>query len=159
MKWTPHVWHRLPKPLGSNIQFLIAMTNKDADISWEFRTESCFFYFILFLEVCGVYAFFKLLAPVEIISPFCYRRTPIRYQNWATGDPNNGGSYRRKDEDCAVLKSNGKWNDYPCTTRFRYICKARASKLQRFGSNSHACRDLGWGCFSTFLTRSRPLGD
>lgn len=57
-------------------------------------------------------------------------RTPIRYQNWATGDPNNGGSYRRKDEDCAVLKSNGKWNDYPCTTRFRYICKARASRLR-----------------------------
>ena len=49
--------------------------------------------------------------------------------NWATGDPNNGGTYRKKDEDCAVLKSNGKWNDYPCNTRFRYICKARASKF------------------------------
>lgn len=56
-------------------------------------------------------------------------RTPIRYQNWASGDPNNGGSYRRKDEDCAVLKRNGKWNDYPCTSRFWYICKARASRL------------------------------
>lgn len=56
-------------------------------------------------------------------------RTQINYQNWASGDPNNGGSYRRNDEDCAVLKSDGKWNDYPCTTRFRYICKARASRL------------------------------
>ncbi|KAM7443302.1 Bone morphogenetic protein 1 [Porites harrisoni] len=66
-------------------------------------------------------------------------RTPIRYQNWATGDPNNGGSYRiskdtsRNDcikcENCAVLKSDGKWNDYPCTSRFKYICKASASYL------------------------------
>lgn len=130
-KWTSHVCHCLSKPLGSNIQFLIAMTNYDADISLERRIESCF-YFILFHKVCRVYAFFKPLAPIEIIPPFYSLRTPIRYQNWATGDPNNGGSYRRKDEDCAVLKSNGKWNDYPCTTRFRYICKARASKLQCF---------------------------
>ncbi|KAJ7392163.1 hypothetical protein OS493_013535 [Desmophyllum pertusum] len=60
-------------------------------------------------------------------------RTHQSYMNWATGDPNNGGTYRKKDEDCAVLKSNGKWNDYPCNTRFRYICKARASRLSVAG--------------------------
>lgn len=56
-------------------------------------------------------------------------RTPQNYNNWARGDPNNGGTYRKKDEDCAVLKSDGKWNDYPCNTLFKYICKARASRL------------------------------
>lgn len=56
-------------------------------------------------------------------------RTPQNYKNWARGDPNNGGTYRKKDEDCAVLKSDGKWNDYPCNTLFKYICKARASRL------------------------------
>lgn len=63
-------------------------------------------------------------------------RTHQSYKNWATGDPNNGGQYRKKDEDCAVLKSNGKWNDYPCTTRFKYICKARASRLSVEGLHS-----------------------
>lgn len=58
-------------------------------------------------------------------------RTPKNYKNWATGDPNNGGTYRKKDEDCAVLKSDGKWNDYPCNTLFKYICKARASRWHK----------------------------
>ncbi|XP_027036187.1 uncharacterized protein LOC113664759 [Pocillopora damicornis] len=63
-------------------------------------------------------------------------RTHQSYKNWATGDPNNGGRSRKKDEDCAVLKSDGKWNDYPCTTRFKYICKARASRLSVEGLHS-----------------------
>lgn len=66
---------------------------------------------------------------IQVQALFLSLRTHQSYKNWATGDPNNGGLSRKKDEDCAVLKSNGKWNDYPCTTRFKYICKARASKL------------------------------
>ena len=81
----------------------------------------------------------KIVGALKLTFSFTPFRTPIRYQNWATGDPNNGGSYRiskdtsRNDcikcENCAVLKSDGKWNDYPCTVRFKYICKASASKL------------------------------
>ena len=81
----------------------------------------------------------KIVGALKLTFSFTPFRTPIRYQNWATGDPNNGGSYRiskdtsrndcMKCENCAVLKSDGKWNDYPCTFRFKYICKASASKL------------------------------
>lgn len=52
-------------------------------------------------------------------------RSKVAYNNWAGGDPNNGG--RSKNEDCGVLKPDGKWNDFPCNHRFMYICKKKIS--------------------------------
>ena len=49
----------------------------------------------------------------------------MNFNNWGGGDPNNGG--RRKNEDCGVLKPDGKWNDFPCNHRFMYICKRKIS--------------------------------
>lgn len=45
------------------------------------------------------------------------------YNNWDAGDPNNGG--RLQNEDCALIKPDGKWNDYPCEDKFNYICKSK----------------------------------
>nr|QNH72401.1 toxin candidate TRINITY_DN17935_c0_g1_i1 [Ceriantheomorphe brasiliensis] len=52
------------------------------------------------------------------------KSTKNRFQNWAGGDPDDGG--RLRNEDCAVMKPNGKWNDYPCQQLFKYICKKKA---------------------------------
>ena len=30
-----------------------------------------------------------------------------------------------QNEDCALIKPDGKWNDYPCKDRFNYICKRK----------------------------------
>ena len=82
------------------------------------------------LSNCSRVKWSLIIHPAIQVQALCLSlRTHQSYKNWATGDPNNGGRSRKKDEDCAVLKSDGKWNDYPCTTRFKYICKARASKL------------------------------
>jgi len=45
------------------------------------------------------------------------------FYNWDQGDPNDGGQLH--NEDCALIKPDGKWNDYPCEDRFNYICKAK----------------------------------
>eukprot|EP00794_Sanderia_malayensis_P016656 gene16656-18346_t len=45
------------------------------------------------------------------------------FTNWDGGDPNDGGWLR--NEDCALMKPDGKWNDYPCNDRFKYICKRK----------------------------------
>ncbi|XP_070539201.1 perlucin-like protein [Ptychodera flava] len=52
--------------------------------------------------------------------------SPLTYSNWMPGEPNNAG----KREHCAHLYSNqhGKWNDYPCSTRFGFICEKAAAQ-------------------------------
>jgi Lectin C-type domain. len=50
-----------------------------------------------------------------------FSTTATSYNNWDKGDPNNGG--RLQNEDCALIKPDGKWNDYPCEDKFNYICK------------------------------------
>lgn len=50
-------------------------------------------------------------------------RSKVSFKNWAGGDPNNGGY--SKNEDCGILKPDGKWNDFPCNHRFMYICKKK----------------------------------
>ena len=47
--------------------------------------------------------------------------TAIEFDDWAYGEPNNVG----KKEDCAVVGSNGKWNDLPCTGQKRSIVCAK----------------------------------
>lgn len=50
-------------------------------------------------------------------------RTPLAYLNWSRGEPNNGGT-SNVPEKCAMLGSfRGKWNDFPCSTKFNFICK------------------------------------
>ncbi|XP_032223331.2 SCO-spondin isoform X3 [Nematostella vectensis] len=50
--------------------------------------------------------------------------TPNSFTNWARGEPSNGGG--RKAENCAVMKPNGEWNDYPCSGyQLNYICKKK----------------------------------
>ena len=50
-------------------------------------------------------------------------RSEVNFKNWGDGDPNNGE--RSKNEDCGVLKPDGKWNDFPCNHRFMYVCKKK----------------------------------
>ncbi|XP_028394125.1 uncharacterized protein LOC114518347 [Dendronephthya gigantea] len=52
-------------------------------------------------------------------------KSQVNFKNWGGGDPNNGG--QRKNEDCGVVKPDGKWNDFPCNHRFMYICKRKIS--------------------------------
>ena len=37
-----------------------------------------------------------------------------RFTNWARGQPDGSGWFRLKDEDCAYIKANTKWNDWNC---------------------------------------------
>ncbi|XP_039205130.1 C-type lectin domain family 4 member E-like [Crotalus tigris] len=41
-------------------------------------------------------------------------------RSWRQGEPNNGG---QKDEDCAVLYKEGKWNDIRCDTHVKFVCE------------------------------------
>ena len=50
-------------------------------------------------------------------------QTPMKedlpYSNWAPGEPNNYG----KGEDCAALRDNGQWDDYPCHHKKTFLCQ------------------------------------
>ncbi|XP_065072088.1 uncharacterized protein LOC135696579 [Rhopilema esculentum] len=48
------------------------------------------------------------------------------FTNWDGGDPNDGGWLH--NEDCALMKPDGKWNDYPCSDQYKYICKRKPFK-------------------------------
>ncbi|KAL6455502.1 hypothetical protein MHYP_G00360420 [Metynnis hypsauchen] len=41
---------------------------------------------------------------------------------WGRGEPNSNAG----DEDCVVTEHN--WADYPCSTRFMWICERNVSK-------------------------------
>lgn len=58
--------------------------------------------------------------------------TATAFNNWDNGDPNNGG--RLQNEDCALIKPDGKWNDYPCGDRFNYICKSKPHEPWNVGA-------------------------
>lgn len=131
VRWNTHTWYMARKDcLGKNSDLLSITNAKEQEfVTKHLLAESFMWIGYNDLEREGAWAWSD--------------RTPIRYQNWASGDPNNGGSYRRNNgEDCAVLKSDGKWNDYPCKTRFKYICKARASRLIESSGGSVSGRML-----------------
>ncbi|XP_078368704.1 uncharacterized protein LOC144652532 isoform X2 [Oculina patagonica] len=51
----------------------------------------------------------------------------VEYVNWSRGEPNNGGNGNRP-EKCAMYSAiTGYWNDFPCDTKFNYICKMKGS--------------------------------
>ena len=51
-------------------------------------------------------------------------RSRVEYLNWSRGEPNNGGN--GKPENCAMNSAgSGQWNDFPCDTKFSFICKVR----------------------------------
>ena len=54
---------------------------------------------------------------------FISSTTKQTFTNWDGGDPNDGGW--RQNEDCALMKPDGKWNDYPCNDQYKYICKRK----------------------------------
>ena len=52
----------------------------------------------------------------------------MEYLNWSRGEPNNGGT-SNVPENCAILNTgSNKWNDFPCATKFNFICKMRGGK-------------------------------
>ena len=72
---------------------------------------------LLFNRVAFTYKF----PNITLVHPFS--ATTTTFNNWDAGDPNNGGPLQ--NEDCALIKPDGKWNDYPCKDRFNYICKRK----------------------------------
>nr|XP_022315405.1 uncharacterized protein LOC111119492 isoform X1 [Crassostrea virginica] len=42
----------------------------------------------------------------------------LHYTNWDTRQPDNSGG-----QDCAILKTNEKWDDYNCSKREHFICE------------------------------------
>lgn len=51
----------------------------------------------------------------------------ITYLNWSRGEPNNGGT-SGVAEECAMHNSMSRqWNDYPCNTKFNFVCKMRGA--------------------------------
>lgn len=48
-------------------------------------------------------------------------KTPVDYKAWSGGEPNNAGD----NEDCGHIANwaGGSWNDIPCSTAMRYICR------------------------------------
>ena len=46
----------------------------------------------------------------------CSVHADTNYNNWDNNEPNDYSSSTTGEEDCAHMKSNGKWNDFPCAT-------------------------------------------
>ena len=42
----------------------------------------------------------------------------ITWTNWDSGQPDN-----YYNEDCANMRSNGKWNDIPCSYSYPFVCE------------------------------------
>lgn len=66
----------------------------------------------------------------KILLFLSFSTTIPTFYNWDHGDPNDGGQLH--NEDCALIKPDGKWNDYPCEDRFNYICKSKPCKKSIF---------------------------
>ncbi|MDC6468473.1 autotransporter domain-containing protein [Candidatus Pelagibacter sp.] len=54
-------------------------------------------------------------AKANAASDECSVATGYSYNNWLTNEPNDHNSATVGEENCAHLKSNGKWNDLDCT--------------------------------------------
>jgi len=50
------------------------------------------------------------------------------FQNWESGEPNNGGWWTTAVEDCVAYDEDDdyKWNDQGCGKKFRYVCQMDA---------------------------------
>ena len=46
----------------------------------------------------------------------CSVHADTDYNNWDSNEPNDYSSSTTGEEDCAHMKSSGKWNDFPCAT-------------------------------------------
>ena len=46
----------------------------------------------------------------------CSVHADTNYNNWDNNEPNDYSSSTTGEEDCAHMKSSGKWNDFPCAT-------------------------------------------
>jgi len=64
---------------------------------------------------------------------------------WATNEPNDWGG----NEDCAVMGSNGRWNDVNCNNSYRFACRdntgawAISSSSANYNGVGAACTSLG----------------
>ena len=46
----------------------------------------------------------------------CTVATGYSYNNWRSAEPNDHSSNTTGEEDCAHMRSDGEWNDFPCDT-------------------------------------------
>ena len=51
--------------------------------------------------------------------------------NWSAGEPNYGGTSNVTEECVVNISFSGKWNDFPCDTKFNFICKMKAGQLRK----------------------------
>ena len=47
----------------------------------------------------------------------------LSYKNWDSGQPSNNNN----NQHCGFRTSNGKWNDFTCSTPKSYICESPTS--------------------------------
>lgn len=58
-------------------------------------------------------------------------RSSVGYVNWSRGEPNNGGNGNQPEECAMNSATSGHWNDYPCDTKFTYLCKMKGGWLKQ----------------------------
>ncbi|KAK7007470.1 galactose binding [Halocaridina rubra] len=49
----------------------------------------------------------------------------VNYTNWNAVEPNGG-----TNENCVILTQSRKWEDYPCSARFSYVCERSLSSFK-----------------------------
>lgn len=45
---------------------------------------------------------------------------PSRRSSWHRDEPNGG-----RQENCAAVREDGQWYDYPCTYKLPWVCEGR----------------------------------
>lgn len=77
-------------------------------------------YFYLVSSSEGMWWIGLVLHTVEHLWIWDHSESASTLKYWHPAEPNGEGR-----EKCALVKKDGRWRDYPCTSKFYFICERK----------------------------------